>query len=288
MNKDLTIVFSSYQSRKLLEKNLKKFHKIYKIIIIENSLDKNIKKDLEKKFKNTTIIIPEKNLGLAKSYNLGIKKTKTKYVFLNNPDMEINHSSIKKLILCAKKIKNFGIISPTFKDETIYRNYEIFKSSNTKKTKLLKKFGITEVDLIDNNFLIKKDSFKIKTFDENYFLFFEVTDFALNLKKANKKLYVAKKIKFNHFGSSLPSKYNFFVKKTRAFHYNWGKFYYYKKNYYYLFALRKVFPNFIRAIKKILINSFKLNKNLTLLSCLELIGILSSVLGFKSFYRPNK
>ena len=52
MNKDLTLVFSSYQSQHLLKKILLKFDRKYKIIIIENSLDKNIKKFLENKFKN--------------------------------------------------------------------------------------------------------------------------------------------------------------------------------------------------------------------------------------------
>ena len=117
MNKDLTIVFSSYQSHNLLKKILKKIHLKYKIIIVENSKDMNIKKKLEKKFKNVNVIIPNKNLGLAKSYNLGIKKAKTEYIFLNNPDIEIENKAIKNLIFCAKKIKNFGVISPTYRIE---------------------------------------------------------------------------------------------------------------------------------------------------------------------------
>ena len=77
MNKDLTIVFSSYQSQHLLVKLLKQFHRKYKILIIENSIDLNLKKDLEKKFYGVEVLIPKENLGLAKSYNLGIKKAKT-------------------------------------------------------------------------------------------------------------------------------------------------------------------------------------------------------------------
>ena len=51
MNKDLTLVFSSYQSKHLLQKILKRFQNKYKTIIIENSLDIKIKVFLEKKFK---------------------------------------------------------------------------------------------------------------------------------------------------------------------------------------------------------------------------------------------
>ena len=103
MNKDLTLVFSSYQSKHLLQKILKRFQNKYKTIIIENSLDIKIKVFLEKKFKNTEVIIPKENLGLARSYNLGFKKAKTEYVFLNNPDMEITDNSIQNLLYCAKK-----------------------------------------------------------------------------------------------------------------------------------------------------------------------------------------
>ena len=38
-------------------------------------------------------------------------------------------------------------------------------------------------------------------FDENFFLYFEVTDFCLRLRKANEKLFISEKIKFKHLGS---------------------------------------------------------------------------------------
>jgi len=288
MNNDLTLVFSSYQSRKLLEKILFQFQNKYKTIIIENSLDIKIKILLEKKFKNTEVIIPKENLGLAKSYNLGIKKAKTKFVFLNNPDMEISSQSIKNLIFCANKIKNFGAISPIFKNEKMYKNYKIFKEKKVNKSKLFKKFKIVEVDLLDNNLFINKKIIKNNLFDENYFLFFETFDFTKNLKKKGKKLFAVKKIKFNHLGaSSLPDKFDNLVKKTRSFHYNWSKFYYLKKNFNYFYALKKIFPNIVRAIKKIIINFLKLDFYNVKLNLLELYGIFTAILFFKSFFRPK-
>ncbi len=232
MNRDLTLVFSSYQSLNLLKKILSRFHNKYKIIIIENSLDRKIKISLEKKYNNTEVIIPDKNLGLAKSYNLGIKRAKTKFVFLNNPDMEITDLSIKNLIYCAKRLKNFGAISPIFMNESLYKNYKIFSQKKQIQTALFKKFNILEVDLLDNNLLVKRIIAKKNYFDENFFLFFETFDFTRQLRLKGKKLYVIKKIKFNHFGaSSLPKKFDNLVKKTRSYHYNWSKFYYLKKKF---------------------------------------------------------
>ena len=288
MNKDLTLVFSSYQSYHLLKKILKQFHNKYKILIIENSLDIKIKNILEKRFNNTEVIIPNKNLGLAKSYNLGIKKAKTKFVFLNNPDMEISNKSIKDLILCAKKIKNFGAISPVFANEKTYKNYRIYKQRKRINSNFFRKFNIEEVDLLDNNLFISKSIAKKNLFDESYFLFFETFDFVHKLKLNGKKLYTIKKIKFKHLGaSSLPKKFDNLVKKTRSFHYNWSKFYYLKKNFGYLHALKKIIPNIVRGLKKFIINIIKLDFKEAQLNLLELYGVLVSILLLKSFFRPT-
>ena len=95
--KDLTIIFNAYYSEDSLEKILKYLQK-FKILIIENSLDKNIKQRLESKYKNVKVLIPNKNLGLAAGFNYGIKRTKTRYIFLNNPDIKIDFKSISKLL----------------------------------------------------------------------------------------------------------------------------------------------------------------------------------------------
>tara|TARA_A100001015_G_scaffold41731_1_gene45675 strand:+ start:2697 stop:3566 length:870 start_codon:yes stop_codon:yes gene_type:complete len=288
MNKNLTLIFCSYQSQYFLEKVLRRFYKKYPIIIVENSCDKSIRDELKSKFKNINFIIPKKNLGVASSYNLAIRKAKSKFVFLNNPDIEISNFAIRKLITCANKIKNFGIISPVYKNERIFRNYEILSSKKEYINKTTKKFNVREVDLIDNSFLISKRIIKKIMFDEKFFLYFEVFDFAKNLKKTGKKLYVAKNIKFNHFGSSsVPIKYSNLVEKTRAFHYNWSKFYFYKKNYNYFFALRKIYPNIFKALKKLLISLIKVDTNNCLIGLIELMGIFASVFCLKSFYRPK-
>lgn len=288
MNRDLTLVFSSYQSHYLLKKILKQFYKKYEIIIVENSCDFKVKEFLKKKFPRLKIIIPTKNLGLAASYNLGIREAKTKFVFLNNPDLKISNNSIKQLRECAKKIKNFGILSPVYKNEKIFKNYEIFKKNKKLLSPVGKKFDLNEVDLIDNSFFINRKKILKNKFDENYFLYFETFDFSRNLKKNGHNLYIAKKIKFYHFGSrSIPRKYQNLIDKTRAFHYNWSKFYYYKKNYNYFFAIKKIIPNIIKAIKKLFLCLLKIdfyNFNLTLI---ELKGIFYSLAGFKSFYRPK-
>ena len=281
MVESLTIVFNSYYGEKSIKKALK-YLKKFKIIIIENSLDKRIKETIEKKYKNAKVIIPKENLGLAKGYNLGIKLAKTKFVFLNNPDIIIKYKTILKLLNLAKNIKDFGIIAPTYDNEKIFKNYTSFK-------KLSDKNILNEVNFIDNNFLINKSYIKKKLFDENFFLYFETTDFCLNLRRNGKKLFVSKKLKFKHFhSSSTDNKYANIVKLTRAWHYNWSKFYYFKKNYNYIYALLKIFPNFYQALRNLIQNLIKSNTFDARLNFIEIFGIISSVIGLKSFYRAKK
>ena len=82
MNKNLTLIFCSYQSQYFLEKVLRRFYKKYPIIIVENSCDKSIRDELKSKFKNINFIIPKKNLGVAqicytKIHNTLVNKANT-------------------------------------------------------------------------------------------------------------------------------------------------------------------------------------------------------------------
>ena len=108
------------------------------------------------------------------------------------------------------------------------------------------------------------------------------------MKKRGKKLYISKKIKFHHYGSgSLPKKYQNLVKKTRAFHFNWSKFYFFKKNYNYFFALKKVFPNLIKALKKLFVGFLTFDFEKIKIGSIELMGLITAIFFIKSFYRPK-
>ena len=145
------------------------------------------------------------------------------------------------------------------------------------------------MDLIDNNFLVDKNKLGKTFFDENYFLYFETIDFSKSLQEKNKKLFVCKKIKFHHYGSSsLPKKFSNLVNKTRAFHYNWSKFYYFKKNFNYIYALKKSFPSIIKITKNLIINLIKVDLVNLRLNLLELTGLFSAIFCLRSYYRQKK
>ena len=76
----LTIVIVTFKSNHLIYNLVKSIPKNFKVIIIENSLDKKVKYSLENKFKNVQVIIPKENLGYSGGINFGVKIAKTNHV----------------------------------------------------------------------------------------------------------------------------------------------------------------------------------------------------------------
>ena len=125
-----TIVFLSFHSETHIKRLVSVIEKKYPIIVIENSLNVDLKNELEKKYDNVKVIIPPKNIGISAGYNLGIKESKTNYVKLTSPDINLSNESLKDLEECVSKIKDFAMLAPTYDDESIYKNYAIFNPKN--------------------------------------------------------------------------------------------------------------------------------------------------------------
>ena len=279
----LTIVFLSFHSEHHIRRHILEIDKKFPIIIVDNARNFEFKKEIEEKYSHVKIIIAKENLGWAAGMNLGIKESTTDYVMINSPDINISNHSIDKLYTEAKKIKNFALFAPTYLDETIHKNF--YKKPDT--TDSLN--NILEVEWIDNSFIInKKEIQNIGYFDENFFMYFENFDFCKRIFDNKKKMLVSKNIKFTHEGNSSVNKsFLLEVNLSRNWHYGWSKFFFFKKHYGMFFALRKIFPNFLRSIKKILTYKFLLRDSLKFqFAIAEFKGILYSVLSRPSNYRP--
>ena len=286
---DITIVIISYNSFNLVTNYIKNLSKKIPILVIENSRDKNLKDHLEKNYKNVKVLIPKKNLGYGAGLNLGIKESKTKFVYCSTVDVVINNDNFFLLNKYKNILRNFGILAGTYRNEKIYKNYDVKGAKIINKS--LIKIGIKEVDIIfGSGFLLNKKILKdkkiFKLFDENIFLYFEDIDLSLRLRKYNLKLFVSSRIKFQNKDRRIINlDYSLKYKLSRNWHYCWSKFYFYKKNYSYLFALKKISPNFVRAIKSLIINLIRINNSGILISIAQISGILNSLMLKSSSHR---
>ena len=286
---DITIVIISYNSSDLVKNYIKNLSKKIPILVIENSRDKNLKDYLEKNYKKVKVLILKKNLGYGAGLNLGIKESKTKFVYCSTVDVVINNDNFFLLNKYKNILTNFGILAGTYHNQKIYKNYDVNGIKIINKN--LIKIGIKEVDVIfGSGFLLNKKIIEekkiFKLFDENIFLYFEDIDSSLTLRKHNLKLFVSNRIKFQNKDRRIINlDYGLKYKLSRNWHYCWSKFYFYKKNYSYIFALKKISPNFLRAIKSLIINLIRINNSEILISIAQISGILNSLMLKSSSYR---
>ena len=287
MNLDLneiTFVIVSYKAEKVIYNCLDSLPKSSKKIIIENSYDKILKRELELKYDNIEVLLNNNN-GMGSSNNIGIKRANTNFVFILNPDVIFKENTIEKLISTIKDIKDFSIISPINSN----KNLPNFKTKK-KNFELDKKF--IEVDEIDGfSMLINKSKFDQEIyFDENFFLYLENSDLCLRQINKNEKIYIITNSEIEHIGS-YSTKFDETVDKEmeyiRNWHWMWSKFYFNKKHFGYLTAYLKILPNLVSAVFKYLFYLILFNTYKKKIYKMRFLGILNSIIGNKSYLRPK-
>jgi N-acetylglucosaminyl-diphospho-decaprenol L-rhamnosyltransferase len=271
----ITIVITTYKSENKIIKCLESIDKNCKILVIENSNNKDLKNRIEKNFKNVECILAGKNLGYAKGNNLGLSKVKTSYALIINPDAILQKETINNFFKTANKIKDFAIIGPAIQDEKNLTN----NLNNLTEVNSIKGFAM---------FLNIKEFKNIGFFDENFFIYLEEIDLCRRLKKNNKKIYVDPTILIAHQGgSSHEEEYNFEMELSRNWHWMWSTFYFKKKYNGYFFALSSVFGKIISSIVKYIFYFFLHNKRKRLIYKHRFLGLYNSILGKPSWYRPH-
>ena len=160
---NITFVIVTFESENIIHQCIDSLPKDSPKIVIENSKNINLKKDLESKYDNIEVIINE-NIGMGAANNIGIKKSKTQFAFVINPDVKFKDDTIEKIIESCKLINDFAIVSPMNSDP----NYPNYKKTNNSKNINENIINVDQVDCF--SMLINKEKFSDqKFFDENFF-----------------------------------------------------------------------------------------------------------------------
>ena len=171
---NITFIIVSFKSENVIYNCIDSLPKQSKKIIIENSKNIKLKKDLELKYDNIEVVMND-NTGMGASNNLGISMSNTEFVYILNPDTKFTTNTFKNLIETSKTLNDFAILSPICSDKNL-PNYKIFQNYGKNKNDIL------EVDTIDGfSMLINKSKFNGNYFDENFFLYLENDDLCLSL-----------------------------------------------------------------------------------------------------------
>ena len=274
---DLTIVIVSFKSGEILHRCLESIDKDLPIIVIENSIDNNFKIELETKYKNVKCILPEQNLGYGAGNNLGINLAKSNYVLILNPDTILYENTISNLMYQADLIKDFAIIGPKIVENDI-------------QAKLKEKIDFQSVEYIKGFAILfnKKKFSDQKYFDENFFLYFEEIDLCKRIITSGDKIYIINNAPIKHLGGkSHQEKFNFEMELSRNWHWMWSTLYYFKKNYSFIYALKKIFKNFISSFLRVIFYFIIFNSKKRKIYYQRLSGIFNAICGKKSWYRPK-
>jgi hypothetical protein len=275
----LSIIIVSFNTKEIIRKcllslkaNFEKYPINYEVIVVDNdSHDGTVEflLDLEKKQKNLHIFLNKKNLGFGKANNIGLKKSKGKYILYLNSDAIITNIDFRDLIRVMEMENNIGaltvkvVLSNGEIDPASHRGFPTLWNSFTYFSGLERLFinipflnkifggyhlvnlnlnNIHQVDVITGAFLLSKKEIldKIGGFDEDYFAYGEDIEMAFQIKKLGYKIIYYPLWKVLHLKSvsGLKKKGNETVrKKTSGYFFDSMKIFYnkhYSQNHFWL------------------------------------------------------
>jgi len=287
--KDITIVITSFKSEKKIRRCLNSIDDQCAVINVENSDDKKYKINIEEEFKNVKCILSGDNIGYGGANNIGLKNVKTKYALILNPDAELFSNTLKNFFKIAKENSDFAIIAPSVAEDK--KDYDKFTSAaksplfdrpislDSRVVKSVKGYAM---------FLNLSQFEDVGFFDENIFFFLEEIDLCMRLFKKNKKIYYCAEIPiFHEGGKSHNSEINYEMELSRNWHWMWSTFYYNKKHKGYIYSLVLVLPKLVSSVFKFFVFLILRNKEKKEIYSQRFSGLINSIIGKSSWYRPK-
>ena len=276
--KDITIVITSFKSDAIIKNCLNSIDRQCQIVLIENSNNLEFKKNIEKKFINVECILTGENLGYGKANNIGLKKVKTKYALILNPDATLHSSTFENFFQAVDQTPSFAIMAPFIQEK---------KNEKEKNEKILSPILVNNVKGFAM-FLNLSEFKDIGFFDENFFFYFEEIDLCKRLINNHKKIYLAPSIKINHTGGqSHDDAFNKEMELSRNWHWMWSTFYYHKKHKGFLISFFIVLTKLSSAALKVIIYSLISNKEKKEIYYHRYSGLINAIMGKSSWYRPK-
>ena len=218
MQKEVYIIVLNWNGKEDTLECLESLEKInysnYKIVVVDNGSEDDSVSETKKQFPKVKIIENKKNLGFAGGNNVGIKyaiNSGARYVLLINNDTTVEENFLSELVEVGESDEKVGVLG-----SKIYFHSEPDRIwfAGGKVSWLKNKGTHIGLDQIDNGqydkiketdyltgccLLIKREVIeKIGVLEEDYFLYYEDTDFSLRAKNADYKIVYVPKSKIYH------------------------------------------------------------------------------------------
>ena len=207
--------------------------KNFKIIIIDNANDKNLKKKILEKYKIYKYILNKKNIGFASAACQGINLCDTNHMLFLTADCYLTQENIFYLYEAKKKYSNCMITSPTFYDEKGVLTYNggPLPENGNKSLPIELEGDVCVESVITTAILFNVDELKkIGSIDPNFFIYYMDDELCRRIKIKKKSIIQVFKSKAIHKHGNLKVTGNLNKIFVRNFHFTYDELYYYYKN----------------------------------------------------------
>jgi N-acetylglucosaminyl-diphospho-decaprenol L-rhamnosyltransferase len=294
---ELTIVIPTFYPGKIIKKCLASLPLISEIIIIDNGEDPELEKiiKLQKhKIKHYKV----GDIGLSKSFNIALAKSKNENILITQPDVCFEKNSIINLVKAQKKYTKAGIISPLLFEKKKYSQYDYLDLSLSKlgtledkrkpKTISMLPSGDICVEAVNATAMLIKKSIikKINGWDENIYTYHEDIDLCLKLRRKNYSIMKVKNSIVHHIGFGSNKKKNRAkAEQSRNWHYCWSSLYFMDKHNSKINFIFFYVKNLVKYFLKTILNLFILRNKKFILNLMRLRACLNYLFIKKATYR---
>lgn len=236
---DLSIIIVNYNTKNLLREllesifnsSLNKYQ--IEVFVVDNGSEDGSKEMVKNIFPRVRLIAKQKNLGFAKANNLGIKKSRGKYLLFLNSDTFVFKNTLVKMLKFMDENKDCSAatcrveLADARLDLSCHRGFPTPWAAFTyfsglelifPRSRLLGQYHqgwkdlnqIHEVDVISGAFFLirKKALEQTGSFDERFFMYAEDIDLCYRLKRKGLKICFNPNTKIIHYKTSSGRKKN--------------------------------------------------------------------------------
>ncbi|QIB27576.1 glycosyltransferase family 2 protein [Caloranaerobacter azorensis] len=235
---DLSIIIVNYNTRELTRQTLQSIYKYnhnldFEVIVVDNNSSDDSINMIKDEFPQVILIQNKENLGFSKANNIGINKSKGKYILLLNSDTIIQRDTLEIMVDFMETNKEVGaagckVVLPDGNlDKACKRSFPTPRNAFYNALKLdklfphNKRFGeynltylnedeMHEVDSLVGAFMMVRREVieEVGLLDENFFMYGEDIDWCYRIKKSGWKIVYYPKTKIIHYKGGSSKKKN--------------------------------------------------------------------------------
>lgn len=250
--------------------------KYLKILVIDNNSFEIDKKELKDHIPAKNLLFNKKNLGYAGGNNVGIEialKNDAKFIWLLNPDIRIKEETLPSLLEAFNLYDNLAAVGPRIIQREnmnkIFSDGEIIKWNMSCSTfhlnfnEMVSEIDPTfndQIDYIDGSSILLNSAaiIEIGKLSEDYFLYFEETDWCFKAKNENWKLLINSHAVVYNLTSSKGKVFHYYMMRNRLifcqkFHPDFNKV----RSFYFKALLKELY---LRLFKDLYLKPFYINR----------------------------